>query len=249
MVAFCLKLTLYTYLVTSIVRALMLWDRFTCQKPVQAWLVCHQLVTLALCAGHQIANSIQPTGAALVLPVFGNRPQRAASLVVLAVLVPAFLVSDVIGLCWFLGYSGPRLACIPYDVVNDPQVVSLVLFGGCFWGVIYVIFGTSVLLRRWCPRARARDPVMDAERAPARCQLLNAATLQSLLAHHCPDAIGDQDCTAYCSICQEACLNGQKLRTIIVCGHQFHSDCLERWVRNRPVCPNCNQDVTTPIEV
>jgi len=241
-----LKLTFCVYLIVSVVRACMLWKRFTCTEPMQVWLVAHQLITLCLCMLHGLVHRIGEPDAGGLLPVRGNRCQRVVSLFVLIVLVPAFIVSDTVGLLWFLGYSEEKSACWPSDVVNDPQVVALVLFGGCFWGVIFVLFGLSLLCNGALFRARALNFAREQGRTGSQRNLI--VPLQNLL-QHCPEAQCDKDCTAYCSICQDNCREDQQMRTIVVCGHQFHSECLERWLRNRPVCPNCQQDVTTPVVV
>jgi hypothetical protein len=193
------------------------------------------------------------------LPVTsGTRVQRVVSIVVLAILVPAFVASDSIGLMWFTGYSEQRSSwhCWPHDVVNDPQVITLVLFGGCFWGFIYVLYAFSVVYS--CCRGgndiNARDPSRLLRRTGRRLDLDAVSSargnmtvpLQSLL-QYCPAATCDKECSVYCSICQDACQEGQEIRTIIACGHQYHDECLQRWLQSRPVCPNCQQDVTTPV--
>lgn len=242
-----MKSTFCLYLVLSMARLLMQWDRFTCSRPVHIWLLVHQFITLCICVGHHIAHRIpgSAAGPQLLLPVSGSRRQCIVSITILVVLVPLFIASDALGLFWFLGYSGEYSTCWPSDVINDPEVVTLVLFGGCFWAAIYVLFGIRLCIHGCAPvRARAlmgaRSPVP--ERSP-RSVALPLATLLN----HCPEAACEKECTVYCSICQDQCGEGQQIRTIVVCGHQYHSDCLEQWLRNRPVCPNCQQDVTTPV--
>jgi hypothetical protein len=255
MVAGCLKVAFCTYLIVSVVRAVMLWNQFTCSEPIQAWLVAHQLITLLLCLGHQLAHRIPgPINSGGLLPVQGNRLQKVVSFVVLIIFVPAFIASDVVGLVWFLTYSGENTRCWPSDVVNDPQVMALVLFGGCFWGFIYMLFGLSLVcnvngLRISFLGSTERERLNRSLRATTAQQRSLVAPLQTLLLY-CPEATCDKDCDAVCSICQEDCKENEKMRTVVVCGHQFHSKCLETWLRDgRPVCPNCQQEVTTPVEV
>lgn len=43
-----------------------------------------------------------------------------------------------------------------------------------------------------------------------------------------------------CAICLETYQNGERLRTIL-CMHQFHEDCIDRWLRTSRDCPVCKQ--------
>jgi len=232
----------------------MLWNQFTCSEPIQAWLVAHQLITLLLILGHQLAHRIPGPDSGGLLPVQGNRLQKVVSFIVLLIFAPAFIASDAVGLVWFLTYSAENTKCWPSDVVNDPQVMALVLFGGCFWGFIYMLFGLSLVCNVNGLRISFLGPT---ERQRQNRSLLRASSAQqrSLVAPletlllYCPEATCDKDCDVSCSICQENCTENQTMRTIVVCGHQYHSECLETWLRLRPVCPNCQQDVTTPVEV
>mmetsp|Transcript_57056 Transcript_57056/g.105485 ORF Transcript_57056/g.105485 Transcript_57056/m.105485 type:complete len:392 (-) Transcript_57056:31-1206(-) len=58
-----------------------------------------------------------------------------------------------------------------------------------------------------------------------------------------PKTLCGPDSTAYCSICLEACTEGQLVRTLLSCGHQFHGECIEKWLARREWCPNCRQNV------
>mmetsp|Transcript_24808 Transcript_24808/g.43685 ORF Transcript_24808/g.43685 Transcript_24808/m.43685 type:complete len:153 (+) Transcript_24808:29-487(+) len=42
-----------------------------------------------------------------------------------------------------------------------------------------------------------------------------------------------------CSICMERSAEG----LILPCGHIFHRQCVERWLKNRTNCPNCRREV------
>mmetsp|Transcript_6613 Transcript_6613/g.14400 ORF Transcript_6613/g.14400 Transcript_6613/m.14400 type:complete len:373 (-) Transcript_6613:32-1150(-) len=54
-----------------------------------------------------------------------------------------------------------------------------------------------------------------------------------------PETTCGPECSAFCSICLEACEEGQRMRTVLACGHQFHADCIEKWLVRREWCPNC----------
>ena len=49
-----------------------------------------------------------------------------------------------------------------------------------------------------------------------------------------------------CSVCQERYTEGQALRVIHHCHHQFHKDCVDRWFERNVRCPVCRHDVRVP---
>lgn len=245
------------YLIASIVRVLMLWNRFTCEEPIKVWLLVHQSISLFFCLSYRVAHCIPAPsylGVVGLLPVGGTSMQRVISFVILMLIVPIFLASDSYGLYWFIGYSSTDdTKCWPHDVLNQPEVIRLVLLVDCACGAVFAIFGVGLLCRGLRPLLRARVVANAAADPPARRPTISTCSgarllvpLQTLLIH-CPEAQCDKDCNVHCSICQDFCREGQQLRTVVVCGHQYHGPCLEMWLRNRPTCPNCNQDVTTPV--
>jgi len=46
-----------------------------------------------------------------------------------------------------------------------------------------------------------------------------------------------------CSVCQERYNEGQTLRVIHHCHHQFHKDCVDRWFERNVRCPVCRHDI------
>jgi len=48
-----------------------------------------------------------------------------------------------------------------------------------------------------------------------------------------------------CAVCLELQLPGQTLRAL-PCLHNFHIDCIDPWLRIKPVCPICHIDVVLP---
>lgn len=258
------KLLVSAYLVWSLVRVMMLWDGFKCEKPIQVWLLVHQLLSLLLFVGHHLAHHFfaDPGWPAYsrdrygriptLLPVHGCRKQKVISYSLLFLVVPAFVASDSFGLYVFSDYSDDS-PCWPPDIVNQPQVVQLVLVVGCFFGLTFAIFAMSALCNLLRPGRRAAMIASAGMDHPFPRPAVNGCTgpmlsvpVQTLL-DHCPEAQCDKDAKVACSICQDDCSDGQPIRTVVVCGHQYHSACLESWLRNRPTCPNCNQDVTTSV--
>uniref|UniRef100_A0ACD5T9Q3 Uncharacterized protein n=1 Tax=Avena sativa TaxID=4498 RepID=A0ACD5T9Q3_AVESA len=44
---------------------------------------------------------------------------------------------------------------------------------------------------------------------------------------------------AECSICISALAAGDKVKALPPCGHCFHPDCVDAWLRSHPSCPLC----------
>jgi hypothetical protein len=47
-----------------------------------------------------------------------------------------------------------------------------------------------------------------------------------------------------CSICQDSMRQGQNIRKLNTCQHEFHSECIDNWLLHRSVlCPICRHDI------
>ena len=72
---------------------------------------------------------------------------------------------------------------------------------------------------------------------PTQQQIDRATTLRAAVA---------ADESESCSVCQERYTEGQALRVIHHCHHQFHKDCVDRWFERNVRCPVCRHDVRVP---
>ncbi|KAF0887514.1 hypothetical protein E2562_002243 [Oryza meyeriana var. granulata] len=77
---------------------------------------------------------------------------------------------------------------------------------------------------------------------------LDAATIASLpvALYHWPvaSAAGDGDGgAAQCPICLGEFEEGEKVKTLPPCGHGFHPECVDAWLRSRPSCPLCRSSL------
>ena len=50
-------------------------------------------------------------------------------------------------------------------------------------------------------------------------------------------------CSSSCSICLQGFEIEQKISTITVCHHTYHTNCLNMWISKSTTCPNCRQDL------
>ncbi|OEL13393.1 hypothetical protein BAE44_0025590 [Dichanthelium oligosanthes] len=49
----------------------------------------------------------------------------------------------------------------------------------------------------------------------------------------------DDQAAALCSICISALVAGEKVKVLPPCGHCFHPDCVDAWLRSQASCPLC----------
>jgi hypothetical protein len=53
-----------------------------------------------------------------------------------------------------------------------------------------------------------------------------------------------EDSEDICAICQDTMRQGELVRKITVCSHQFHRSCIDNWLLNSSVlCPTCRHDI------
>jgi len=82
-----------------------------------------------------------------------------------------------------------------------------------------------------------------------------APLFEDVIVHASEDAIErastyttlEEDLDANCTVCQETMRQGELVRTLTVCTHQFHKSCIDNWLlRESVVCPTCRHDIREP---
>ena len=61
-----------------------------------------------------------------------------------------------------------------------------------------------------------------------------------------PAAIPPHDATEDCAICLRPLRSGPRRGRALLCRHQFHSACLEKWARTNQTCPICRSALPRP---
>ncbi|KAK7389711.1 hypothetical protein VNO78_24985 [Psophocarpus tetragonolobus] len=51
----------------------------------------------------------------------------------------------------------------------------------------------------------------------------------------------------YCSVCLSQICKGEKARSLPVCNHIYHADCIGAWLKNHTTCPLCRNKITDHI--
>jgi|UniRef100_A0A6C0IFR2 hypothetical protein len=53
----------------------------------------------------------------------------------------------------------------------------------------------------------------------------------------------------FCSICQDDCKEGERIRSFYECEHSYHSKCIEQWFSEKHTCPTCRKEFKIPKEI
>ncbi|KAL6647854.1 hypothetical protein ACP70R_015291 [Stipagrostis hirtigluma subsp. patula] len=75
---------------------------------------------------------------------------------------------------------------------------------------------------------------------------IDEATLEAFPAVPYAEARKARDAAAQacCPVCLESYADGDVVRALPDCGHLFHRECVDPWLRQRPTCPVCR---TSPL--
>jgi hypothetical protein len=81
---------------------------------------------------------------------------------------------------------------------------------------------------------------------------LNSRTLQKLRQFRYSVTASKKKCSKYhtteCSVCMDAFQEGDLMRQLPGCGHIFHSECVDEWLKHHPSCPICRKDTRQALE-
>lgn len=105
-----------------------------------------------------------------------------------------------------------------------------------------LMIGIQVLVLFWalrCRLGRENSPHVDAGEGCDRETGLSAEEVAELPCHE----VKQGDDGGECSVCLEAFGTGDTRRELPRCGHGFHAECVDSWLRNNRRCPLCRAEV------
>jgi hypothetical protein len=103
---------------------------------------------------------------------------------------------------------------------------------------------------------RLAVPVIPAQRANGANRF--AGMFQDIIVHASQELIDNgsnirtllMDLEESCSICQDRMRQGENIRRLNACQHEFHGTCVDNWFLQRSVlCPVCRHDIRDPTPV
>ncbi|KAJ1390589.1 Zinc finger, RING-type [Sesbania bispinosa] len=54
----------------------------------------------------------------------------------------------------------------------------------------------------------------------------------------------ESDC---CAVCLNQMSKGEKVRSLPLCNHRYHADCIGAWLKNHTTCPLCRNKITDHV--
>ena len=103
--------------------------------------------------------------------------------------------------------------------------------------------------------AAALLPLLRLINTPRTRRVNTGAWGEDVIVHASQDIINgasteitlEQDLEGNCTICQDRMRQGELIRRLTACSHDFHRVCIDNWLLNRSViCPTCRHDVRQP---
>ncbi|WVZ23049.1 hypothetical protein V8G54_001593 [Vigna mungo] len=69
-------------------------------------------------------------------------------------------------------------------------------------------------------------------------------SLQNYIIQHSAVIENEDQESDYCSVCLSQICKGEKVRSLPVCNHSYHADCIAAWLKNNTTCPLCRNKIT-----
>ena len=148
---------------------------------------------------------------------------------------------------------GVVVACVSLLLFCVVAATAGVLKAGVVTGAAVLLFGViGWLVPAGASTRRPRGTSArraDGASAGCACRLVGAAPgdLPPAFAYECGPADaeggGKPGGGALCAVCLEDVRRGEAVRRLPACGHLFHVECIDLWLRSHATCPLCRRDV------
>lgn len=224
-------------------------DYSSCAKPINFWLLALYITLLLL----RISTNIVINSDKICLI-------QAMRILLICCLIPFLIEWTIQGTIWYLEISDETPSCIPSDRLPALLIwwlflcyLILVVLGGVF---IYEIFD---YLKKKRMKALI-EAYLNSEMSQSDLEYLNSLieggdlnpediplskTELSQIPILCLQKYNELD--YQCSICCEEFQLGEKIMRLIGCYHVFHQQCLEVWLKKKPLCPNCKRNIRNDL--
>ncbi len=149
------------------------------------------------------------------------------------------LVWFIMGMVWGISSFGDQMACYHELPLTWTSMLVLLVCEMAILaaGTAVCLFSCLVVVSRML--VLSRDPVRDPRRDGASTEEISSNTEMSV--YNEQEFVGDQD-DAKCVVCLGEYEAGDELRKLR-CGHQFHVECVDEWLRRHKTCPLCVQEI------
>jgi len=210
-------------LIASIIILKMNWNK-ACDKPLRLWLTIFS--SRILFTG--------PTRIYYYLQLRANRPINASIVQIEKMVKVCTFVWFVFGQAWV--YSSSSCS----STANSLYVYCLVLIVVIYVSMalpLLVLLGLCIclpcvlILLRFMGDGQAGASENDIQNLPVK--RYDPSEMQ--------DAEGDR---TTCVVCMQDFEEGEQLR-VLPCSHEFHTQCVDRWLKVKKDCPLCRRDISS----
>ncbi|KAG6503516.1 probable E3 ubiquitin-protein ligase ATL44 [Zingiber officinale] len=140
----------------------------------------------------------------------------------------------------FLLFSAePSSASIPFDA--DVVVILAVLLCAALSFVALALVARCSSPRAAAPAAAAAAAAPPPSKGAKKKALL---ALPTLAFDSSVSTLGGGAGLVDCAICLAEFADGEIVRVLLQCGHGFHRDCVDVWLRSSASCPSCRRSLT-----
>lgn len=243
----------------SIIDIFIQWKKFSkCYRPIQLWLVVSFISILLFRFSHFFLQYLSNTDEMnfIIYRRRNSNPPYYASFIVICILYPFFTIWNIIGTVWIYKVMKYTPHCVPNNI--HPWFIVLWIILCYIWILLYLFFIVisiyleyqSSLFEREYNALYSNDIVA---RWGNNIELmrnygiyifkkgLSLKQIQNLPYYHIKQ-ITDQ---TKCSICLNDFIIDECVRTLILCGHTFHKNCIDLWLIRNASCPNCKSPIAT----
>lgn len=95
--------------------------------------------------------------------------------------------------------------------------------------------------------ARASDTSSSSSSSSSLSSSSSSSSSAADSSCRCSDAEDSDDPRVKCHVCLEPFVVGESLK-LLPCFHQFHADCIDRWLVERAVCPVCKTSIRSDVD-
>lgn len=164
------------------------------------------------------------------IQIFNSR-SRAKTFILIGVLYPFFMLWTLVGTIWYAEAGLHPELCFKEERQSQFFMLWLIVF--YIWLIAYTTFITASVLVQHRQHSLGEHLLLDDYETLPR-----GLSPRSI---NCLDVqINQKDGEWLCSICLEESKVGERMRTL-VCGHGFHTACIDNWLWRQSTCPNCKR--------
>lgn len=243
----------------SIVDIFMQWHKFSkCYKPIQLWLVVSFISILLFRFSHFVLQYLSNEDELnfIIYRRSNRNPPKYATFIVICILYPFFTIWNIIGTIWIYKVLKYTPDCVPNNI--HPWFIVLWIILCYIWILLYLFFilislyleyQSSIYEREYNARY-SNDAIarwghnIEFMRNYGIYIFKNGLSLKQIqnLPYYHIKQISDQ---TKCSICLNDFVINDCVRTLILCSHTFHKNCIDMWLIRNASCPNCKSPIAT----